>query len=335
MEDSGKAADRMYVVAVCVGTPRRIAVGNRELSTGLFKEPVPEAVAVTKRGLAGDSQVVRDSDDLDRAVSAYPIEHYPGWQELIGSDLVPGSFGENLTVSGAHENALRIGDVLRVGDRKGTLLQVSEPRVPCRKLDARHGVRLSSMFLESQRVGCLFRVIEAGKVRAGDELTIVETAPDAPTVAEFLRATLVEYWNADDLGAAARAPGLSAFWLEKIEQKLARIAESTSWIGPRRMRIVERRSGSPGAVRLTIECARALPLPEFHGVRRLQIVARLAPGEARVRSTFEAQARVEPGVRYDVTIPPTSTSGDQARLVAFLGSRSVGDDLLVAAPRFD
>lgn len=46
------------------------------------------------------------------AVLAYAAEHYPRWrEELDDPGLAHGAFGENITVDGANEHTVCIGDV--------------------------------------------------------------------------------------------------------------------------------------------------------------------------------------------------------------------------------
>ena len=67
------------------------------------------------------------------------------------------------------------GDIWRVG---GALLQVTEPRSPCYKLDHKMGIRyFAARFRRSGRVGFYNRVLEEGPVQAGDEATLVEPHP--------------------------------------------------------------------------------------------------------------------------------------------------------------
>jgi MOSC domain-containing protein YiiM len=77
----------------------------------------------------------------DRAVYAYPIEHYTWWNtrrreagvEEAERPLAFGAMGENLTTQGLLETALWVGDRLRIGDVE---LVVKSPRRPCFKLNA-------------------------------------------------------------------------------------------------------------------------------------------------------------------------------------------------------
>ncbi|HLL51562.1 MAG TPA: MOSC domain-containing protein, partial [Thermomicrobiales bacterium] len=53
------------------------------------------------------------------------------WNEELGTDFGPGTFGENLSTAGWLEDEVRIGDIWAWGDAR---LQVSQPRSPCYKL---------------------------------------------------------------------------------------------------------------------------------------------------------------------------------------------------------
>src|SRR5205823_8647628 len=72
---------------------------------------------------------------IDKAVYAYPSEHYPSWrQELPGIDLPHGIFGENFTTEGLVEGTVHIGDCFRIGSAH---FVVTQPRMPCFKLGIR------------------------------------------------------------------------------------------------------------------------------------------------------------------------------------------------------
>ena len=119
-------------------------------------------VLARRLSLEGDWQAdLRSHGGLNKAVYAYPLEHYARWSEELGRDnLRPGQFGENLTVEGLTEDAARLGDVFRVG---GALLQVTQPRYPCFKLGIKMGDPLfPRRFLASGRTGFYLRVLEEG-----------------------------------------------------------------------------------------------------------------------------------------------------------------------------
>ena len=93
-------------------------------------------MSLTARGFDGDGQAdVVKHGGLDKAVCAYPADHYPEWRRTLG--ITPfdfGAFGENLTIDGLDEQTVCIGDVWSLVDAQ---VQVSVPRSPCWKLARR------------------------------------------------------------------------------------------------------------------------------------------------------------------------------------------------------
>ncbi len=72
----------------------------------------------------------------DQAVYAFPVEHFGRLGEIVCADIEPGFMGENITLGGATETDVCIGDVWRWGTAS---LQVTAPRGPCFKLGIRVG----------------------------------------------------------------------------------------------------------------------------------------------------------------------------------------------------
>jgi MOSC domain-containing protein YiiM len=114
----------MRLVSVNVSLPKLVESRGQTVSTSIFKEPVDGRVAVRRLSLEGDWQAdLRYHGGLNKAIYAYPVDHYAWWSQELGRDeLRPGQFGENLTVDGMLEDTVRLGDVFRVGS---ALLQVA------------------------------------------------------------------------------------------------------------------------------------------------------------------------------------------------------------------
>ncbi|MGE3138875.1 MAG: MOSC domain-containing protein [Thermoleophilia bacterium] len=203
----------MRILSVNVGLPAELTHGGRTVLTGIVKEPVGGRVAAGPTGLAGDGQAdLTVHGGEDKAVYAYPLEHYAHWEVALGrDDLSPGRFGENLTVEGVTEDEVGIGDLLRTGD---TLFEVSQPRIPCFKLGMRMGdPGFLKPFLRSGRVGFYLRVIEPGTVGAGDDLVRERTAEGSMTVRE-VAALLLDDARPDDLDRGAALGALPLSWRE-------------------------------------------------------------------------------------------------------------------------
>jgi len=201
------------VLSVNVGTPREIPRGDGTVLTGIVKEPVSGRVAVGPTNLAGDAQAdLRVHGGPDKAVYAYPIEHYAHWEIALGrDDLSPGRFGENLTTEGLDEQSVHIGDRLRVGT---ALLEVSQPRVPCFKLALRmEDPAFAKPFLASGRTGFYLRVVEPGDLAAGDAIAREGRGEGGMSVREVV-ALLPDGASAHDLDRAAALPDLAIGWRE-------------------------------------------------------------------------------------------------------------------------
>lgn len=167
-------------------------------ATGIDKRPTSGAVAVrapgpTGSGLAGDSignGALHGGDD--QAVYAYAREDLDAWQATLGRALPNGIFGENLTTAGLDVNAARIGEQWVLGTA-GLRLEVSRPRIPCRTFEQRLTVRgWMKTFTAAAVPGVYLRVLEAGPVRAGDEIRVVHRPAHDVTVAFVFRAITTE-----------------------------------------------------------------------------------------------------------------------------------------------
>jgi MOSC domain-containing protein YiiM len=169
------------VVSLNVGLPRAQHYGREVVWTAGAKGPVPEAV-LRFHGFEGDGQADRrNHGGVDKAVCVYPFDHYAHWAKLFGRTLESASFSENLTVSGAVEDEVCIGDVFRVGE---AVVQVSQPRTPCGKLAGKNRQRLLTRWVaESGYTGFYMRVLSEGLVSDGDAFEPIERHPERLPVA--------------------------------------------------------------------------------------------------------------------------------------------------------
>ena len=178
----------MKIISINVGTPRLIHWKGRDVTTGIFKDPVGGPVMLRRLNLDGDRQAdLENHGGRSKAVYAYPAEHYDLWRkELAETDLPWGAFGENLTVEGLREEEACIGDHFRFGQ---ATLMVTQPRIPCYKLGLRLGRDdIVRRFLESNRSGVYFSVLEEGLVKTGDPVVRIKEDQDRISVKEIDRA---------------------------------------------------------------------------------------------------------------------------------------------------
>ena len=212
---SARAAGVAEVVSVNVAMPRTVEHNGKEVTTSIWKRPVTGRVAVRGVNLDGDDQADRSGHGgIDKAVYAYAREDYDWWSAELGTEpLNPGTFGENLTVSGIDLNAAEVGERWRVGS---ALLELSEPRFPCFKLGIRMGdPRFVKRFAAARRPGTYLRIAEEGELGAGDRIEIVDRPGHGLTIGLFAEAYL---GDRSRLGELLTADALSHAWRTWIEE---------------------------------------------------------------------------------------------------------------------
>ena len=209
----------MHVVSVNVGGPREIEWRGKIVRTSIWKTPVDGSVRVATLNLDGDAQSdLRVHGGPEKAVYAYPSEHYEFWRRELNLDSLPwAAFGENLTTAGITESEIGIGDRLRVGSVE---LMVTQPRLPCYKL----GIRFDrddmiKRFMDSGRSGFYLSVIQEGKLAAGDRLEFISRDPHGVTVAD-VALTESDSLNQRLLKRVIAAPALPESWKRHLRGRL-------------------------------------------------------------------------------------------------------------------
>lgn len=170
----------LQLLSVQVGAARRVKIGDRSVLTASAKQRVTGDVPAMPLGLFGDEQAdLSVHGGLEKAVYAYPSEHYAFWQEArqqaglgrIDDSLPHGSLGENLTLAGLLESGVWAGDVLAF-DR--CELRVTVPREPCYKFNASIGFAgASKLMAQSGFCGFYLAVQTPGVLRAGESFKLI------------------------------------------------------------------------------------------------------------------------------------------------------------------
>jgi MOSC domain-containing protein YiiM len=210
----------MKLLSLNVARPRLTAWRTQTINTGIFKQPVSGPVALRTLNLDGDRQAdLAVHGGPFKAVYAYPSEHYPFWsQELPGTQMPPGMFGENFTTEGLLETEVHIGDRLRIGD---AIIIVRQPRIPCYKLAAKfRRDDIIARFLRSGRSGFYFSVEQEGTVAAGDSFSLLSREPDAITIAEMNRLYVEDKYNLELLNKAIASVALPQDWRDYLNKRL-------------------------------------------------------------------------------------------------------------------
>ena len=212
----------MKIVSVNVGLPRAVAWQGKLVTTGIFKEPVAGPVMLRRLNLDGDQQAdLSVHGGLDKAVYAYPSEHYEYWRaQFPEMDLPWGMFGENLTTEGLGETTVHIGDRFRMGEAE---VMATEPRMPCYKLGLKFGrIDIIKRFLASRRTGFYFSVVREGLLSAGDAVELTGGAQSEISVADITALYAFEKDNLEKLRRATELEALPESWKNYFQEQLKR-----------------------------------------------------------------------------------------------------------------
>jgi MOSC domain-containing protein YiiM len=205
------------IVSVNVAKPTvLLEYSGGTVISSIDKQPVDaEELELTSRNLDGDEQAdTRPTPSggqvhggPHQAVYAFPAEHYARLESLMGRSLASGFMGENLTMRGATEHDVCIGDVWRWGTAR---LQVSAPRGPCYKLGIRMGRQaIRTVVREEGLVGWYLRVLEPGRVPTSGTIRREQRHPAGITVARVQAASNDRANTYDDLASLEPlAPGV-------------------------------------------------------------------------------------------------------------------------------
>jgi MOSC domain-containing protein YiiM len=216
------------IVSLNVGLPREVIWHGRRVLTGIFKDPVAGRVALRKLNLENDGQADLTVHGGEyKAVYCYPFAHYDYWrQELPGTALPMGAFGENFTTDGFSEDSIHLGDQFSVGSAE---VIVTQPRMPCYKLGVRFQADdMVKKFLVSRRTGFYLAVTRDGEVAAGDEIKPIAQDENAVSVSAITHLYIAKRYAEEDLAMLQKSLKVTALpesWKQYFRERLANIGE--------------------------------------------------------------------------------------------------------------
>ncbi len=213
--------DRVKIVQINVGSAQDMQIGERRLITGIYKTPRSNAV-ITELGLEGDYIAdLEHHGGADQAVYVYTTEDYDWWLDTLGRELEPGTFGENLTISGFESANLHVGDRIIIGDpdNNPVILEVTAPRIPCAVLAERmEAPAFVKHFSVAERPGAYCRVLEPGMISQGQPVSLHPWMNGSVTLLELMRWHYAKPSDRD-MKRALTSP-IAMRWRKKYEEKL-------------------------------------------------------------------------------------------------------------------
>jgi MOSC domain-containing protein YiiM len=200
----------MRVLSANIGKKREINYHGKIVETGIFKEPVEEEIVLEKEDVLGDDVIDRRyHGGVDKACYLFSELHYGYWQEIYPDlDWKYGMFGENVTLSEMNEADIYIGDIYTLGT---ALVQVTQPRQPCFKLNARFkSDSLVKEFIKHGFSGVYLRVLKEGTVRKGDEMILKERLQSQFSIFDIFHLLYHKESNRENIDLAIQIESLAA-----------------------------------------------------------------------------------------------------------------------------
>lgn len=191
------------------------------IETAMNKVSVVESLHLSFEGLAGDECADKiHHGGSERALHQYPLEHYAYWQEKYGLDVNYNlsGMGENISTEGMTETTVCLGDRYQWGN---AIIEVSQPRSPCFKLNERWGIKDFSVDIqEISRCGWLYRVIQPGIVSVNEPLQLITRVANAMTINDVCATFFGDPLNKAKLLTLRQQTSLSSSWMDKLAQRL-------------------------------------------------------------------------------------------------------------------
>ena len=291
------------------------ALGGGKIDSAIYKAPLTGPVEICETGIPTDEHAYPLHGGPDKALLHYCAAHYDEWKkELPASEhhFKPGAFGENLFSAEISEKNLCIGDRLAIGE---IIVEVSEPRAPCYKLNHRFEVKDMAKRIQTLlRTGWLYRVIKTGAIAAGDMISLLERPHPEWTLARIMYYLYLETNNVEMMKQIVQIPQLGWEVKDKFKARLEKgMVEDQNgrMFGPEdekmdtwnEYRLVEKRKETSTVTSFVFEAVEDIPNPspvEPGSHVRLKLGGKLVRAYSVVGGTskrFELGIALEPASR--------------------------------------
>ena len=172
-------------------------------------------LVVNSGNVDGDAQAdPKHHGGNDRVLHHFPREHYGQyrrWDMMTGFKDAP-AMGENISTVGVDESMVNIGDVVQIGD---VVLQVTQPRSPCFKLNKQFGHPEFALAMQTSSLcGWFYRVLTPGHIHQGDSIVRVERHSDI-SVKQAMSIYFSTEFNEAEYQRLLTAEGLAMSWRQR------------------------------------------------------------------------------------------------------------------------
>ena len=214
------------ILSVNVSLPKEVDFEGQKVTTGIFKKSIDGRIMLRTLNLDGDKQAdLTVHGGPDKAVYAYPIEHYEFWRKVYPDMEMPnGMFGENFTIEGLMESEVSLGDSFEIGSSK---VIATQPRMPCYKLGVKFGrMDVLKKFLASGRSGIYFKVLEEGEVGAGDPIIQIKKDTIRVGITDIVRLYSSDREDIEMMRRAVKVEALPEGWRDYFLEQIRRVEKA-------------------------------------------------------------------------------------------------------------
>lgn len=212
----------IQISSLFIGKPTSVPYGSKQVDTAIFKQHSSSAHYVSSLGVQGDEQAdKKHHGGVSKAICVYLELSYSYWQTQHEHVLLPGSFGENLTLTALTEQEVCIGDRFQIGN---VIVEVSQPRQPCFKLGLRNEwPELVVLARESGYTGFYLRVIQEGVIQEGMELVKIGESATPISIYEANRVMFQRNISREEMLSVYQILELSPEWKADLFKKIEKL----------------------------------------------------------------------------------------------------------------
>ena len=176
----------MKLISINAGKEKTQINKGREEITGIYKSALQGPVQITKLGIEDDFiGSPKHHGGPDQALYVYGGADYQWWEHETGREMLPGMFGDNLTISDLECGNLNIGDFLYIGEVK---LQVTSPRIPCSTFATRmEDPQWVKKFSAANRPGFYVRVLREGTLTVEEDVRVEKYTGETLSLVQVYR----------------------------------------------------------------------------------------------------------------------------------------------------
>lgn len=196
-------------------------LGTDGQPSAIIKQRITAEQAIHHAGIASDTQADRRvHGGPEKALHHYAAENFARLQQQFPASaalLQAGSIGENISTTGLTEAHACIGDIYQLGS---AVIQISQPRRPCWKIDARYEQQGITRFIE--QTGCTgwyYRVLQPGTVAPEDRMQLLEQPHAGFSIQQL---NTLNHEPRPDMGWLqrwAQLPALNADWRQRLQKR--------------------------------------------------------------------------------------------------------------------